>query len=73
MKKNKKKRSPLALVYSGKSHKDADKACLDFWRSASDTQRMQAINELIQHVSLIKGIKLNELRLLRTTAVIKRF
>ena len=60
------------LVYAGRCWKEAEAACDIFWESATTAQKFQGVNDLIEHVALIKGTKNNELRLCRSTAVIKR-
>lgn len=60
------------LIYKGTSRVKAEAQCDLFWKDATPTQKMQAINDLINQSILFKGQDPNALRLLRSTAVIKR-
>ncbi len=69
---SKPKKKKFDLVYAGRNAGVAQAKADAFWDSASDEARMKAVNDLVEHASALKGIKPSELRLCRTTAVIKR-
>lgn len=67
-----KKRQNIRVIYNGRSQADADEAAFEFWHKASPQEKMNAVNQMITEVELRKGKKLDELRLCRSTAIIRR-
>jgi hypothetical protein len=66
------KRKKFKLVYCGASFAAAERAGLEFWRTASVKAKAQAMRELVEQAAMMKGIPAHALRLLRSTAIIKR-
>jgi len=69
-----KKKTRFKLVYQGHNQEVADAAALDFWRECPSDKKFSAIVSLAEDYFKLKGKRLpNGKKLLRTTAVIKRF
>lgn len=60
------------LVYLGRSFADCEKAGLKFWHNADAAAKVQAMRELVEQTAVCQGIRPHALRLLRTTALIRR-
>lgn len=73
MPKNKKNSKPrFKLTYKGSSFKDTQDASAGFWSNVSPAQKIAAITDVIYESYLLKGIDFHALRLLRTTAIIRK-
>ncbi len=60
------------LIYSGPAEGFSEKDSLSYWASRSPTERLNAVWELVLDAWRMKGKDIHELRLQRTTAVLKR-
>ena len=69
-KKNRKNR--FKLIYKGFSFEDAEKASKRFWQEVDYSEKLYAVTQVIHDSYLLKGINFHALRLLRTTAIIRK-
>lgn len=67
-----KQRTRFNLIYIGHSFEEADRASKAFWDDVPLEKKLRAITQVIQDLYLLKGIDFHALRLLRTTAVIRK-
>jgi hypothetical protein len=70
--KKKKKPERFGLIYKGFSFEEAEKASKSFWINMPLAQKLEAVTQVIQDTYLLKGIDFHALRLLRTTAIIRK-
>ena len=67
-----KRKKRFELIYKGYSFEDAEIACGRFWEDVDAETKLEAITQVIRESYLLKGVDFDALRLLRTTAIIRK-